>query len=165
MKTCRRCNQAKATRSFWPKKRVCKACWAAYKKKRYHSEPVVKEQHAARLATVEGRARALALAAKTRSRTYGLDFSLSEQVIADALRNGVCPKTGFPFDLTPSKVTRYHPFAPSLDRIDKTRGYTPDNVQVVCNWYNIAKNEYSENQLLAFCRAAVAAADREKNNA
>lgn len=32
------------------------------------------------------------------------------------------------------------PYAPSLDRIDRTRGYEPDNVRLVCAVANFAMN-------------------------
>jgi hypothetical protein len=31
----------------------------------------------------------------------------------------------------------------SIDRIDSAKGYTPDNVHLVCQWVNLAKSKYS----------------------
>lgn len=33
---------------------------------------------------------------------------------------------------------------PSIDRIDTTRGYTPDNVRLVCAAVNLALNQFGE---------------------
>lgn len=160
MKLCKRCDKTKANSAFGLKDRVCKACWAVYKKDQYQNEPRVKQLRAVRMLSPEGRAIDLLGMAKTRARTYKLEFSLTVAPILETLKRGVCPKTGMPFDLSPAKNTRYNPLAPSLDRVDKTGGYTSGNVQTVCNWYNIAKNEFTEDQMLALCRAVVATADR-----
>jgi len=44
------------------------------------------------------------------------------------------------------------PFMPSLDRIDSAKGYTIENTKVVWAIENYAKNDYTEEQLLEFCR-------------
>ena len=68
---------------------------------------------------------------------------------------GHCPRTGFKFDLDPHETHHRNPLSPSIDRIDGTKGYVKGNIQIVCSWYNIAKNEYSDAQLLVFCQAVV----------
>ena len=34
----------------------------------------------------------------------------------------------------------------SIDRIDSSKGYTPDNVQLISTWVNRAKNNLSEKE-------------------
>lgn len=41
--------------------------------------------------------------------------------------------------------------APSLDRIDSSRGYIPGNVQWVCWAVNLMKQDLTQNQFLAWC--------------
>lgn len=53
-----------------------------------------------------------------------------------------CAVSGIPFD-PPGKG----PFAPSVDRIDASRGYQSGNVRVVCNIVNYAMNEWGEAAL------------------
>ena len=50
------------------------------------------------------------------------------------------------------ELTGRSPFQPSLDRIDGRRGYTKDNVRVVWLIENYARNNFSDEQLIEFCR-------------
>lgn len=45
------------------------------------------------------------------------------------------------------------PFWPSIDRRDPNKGYTEDNIQLVCNLANFAKDQWSEEALVEFCKA------------
>lgn len=53
-----------------------------------------------------------------------------------------------------SLVTR--PFAPSLDRLDGTRGYQRDNVRLVCTIANFAMNRWGETVLFQLAQGIVA---------
>lgn len=48
------------------------------------------------------------------------------------------------------------PKAVSIDRIDSSRGYVSDNVQLVCRWVNIAKGQMSQEQFMALFNEAAA---------
>ena len=43
----------------------------------------------------------------------------------------------------------------SVDRIDESRGYTPDNIRLVCMAVSILKAKFTEEELVAFCTAMV----------
>lgn len=51
------------------------------------------------------------------------------------------------------KNGKLHPKQASLDRIDSTRGYEPDNVRFVCYMANCAKSIFSDADVLEFCEA------------
>ncbi len=53
-------------------------------------------------------------------------------------QNGVC--YWFKIPLTPS-TGKKHPQQPSLDRLDRNKGYTKDNVVLTCYAANIGRNE------------------------
>lgn len=53
-----------------------------------------------------------------------------------------CAVTGMPFAL--EVVSGRKPYAPSIDRIDCAKGYTPDNCRVVCLAVNYAMNVWGE---------------------
>lgn len=52
---------------------------------------------------------------------------------------------------------KMHPYQPSLDRVDNTRGYTFDNVRMVCLIVNYCMNRWGES---AFNRLALSMAQR-----
>lgn len=45
-----------------------------------------------------------------------------------------------------------NPFQPSLDRIDSERGYEVGNIRIVWLIENYARNNFSDDQLIEFCR-------------
>lgn len=114
------------------------------------NNPEARERHVAawkdsirvRRSTIPKR-RAVALWTAAKKRTK--EFSITLEFVIDLVENApdACPYTGVPFDYsTPEKGAR-NPWAPSLDRIDSTKGYTPDNVEIVSTWYNVAKNGWT----------------------
>jgi len=64
---------------------------------------------------------------------------------------GHCAVSGLPFDFTIHSGRR--PFAPSLDRIDSSGGYTKGNVRLVCFAVNVALNCWGDEAFLRMCRA------------
>ncbi len=106
--------------------------------------------------TPRGRAKLLVYFAERRAKDAGLAFSLACEEIEKTLALGNCEATGLPFDMGPSLSRhRANPWSPSLDRRDSSKGYTPDNVQVVVAAYNYAKNEYPADVLLRLAHAIV----------
>jgi hypothetical protein len=109
----------------------------------------------ARYARPDNRASTLVAGARSRATKAGVECDITFDDVYPAVIAGKCPKTGLYFDLSPHANLRRNPLAPSPDRIDSTKGYVRGNVQIVCNWYNLAKQDLSEAELLAFCRAVV----------
>ena len=85
-------------------------------------------------------AKLLFLGAKRHSK---FDFDIDEQFILDLYekQNGKC--FWFNVDLKPSNVAKY-PWQPSLDRLDRDKGYTKDNVVLACYTANIGRNTSDE---------------------
>lgn len=80
--------------------------------------------------------------AKARAKKYDLEFSLSEDDISvpDA-----CPILGIPLIRGIGKPV---PGSPTIDRIDSTGGYTPDNVQVISWRANTLKKDANTEELI-----------------
>ena len=73
------------------------------------------------------------------------------------LQQGKCALTGWnmTFTLGQGKVTTNC----SIDRIDSSLGYHPENVWLVCQAANVAKNDLSMDEFLHLCRSVT-----EKHN-
>lgn len=71
-------------------------------------------------------------------------------------QGGACPFTGWLLNLPLSTAGSWEdPGSPrnaSLDRIDDTKGYVQGNVRFVCVMANYARNTYSDQDLIGFCR-------------
>lgn len=63
------------------------------------------------------------------------------------LQNYKCAVTGIQFDLSYRNEYFKNPRDPSIDRINNSKGYTADNIQLVCAWYNLMKNEWSDDEI------------------
>lgn len=73
----------------------------------------------------------------------GLDMNLTLEDINYLYESqkGRCYWTGI--EMIPSSISRY-PFKPSLDRLDRFKGYTLDNVVLCCLAMNIGRNSSSK---------------------
>jgi hypothetical protein len=105
------------------------------------------------------------LRAKDRAKTSGRAFeiSLSDLKGLWEKQNGICPYTGWEMILHPSCNIHNSPAEPnraSLDRIDSSEGYVNGNIQFVSYMANLAKNRFSEEQLVGFCGAVVKKLER-----
>lgn len=80
-------------------------------------------------------------ACRRRAKERGMEFTLTLEWIAQRLLEGVCEVTGIAFVLGAPK----HAFLPSIDRIDSSKGYTPENCRVVLWFINAAKMALPED--------------------
>lgn len=85
--------------------------------------------------------------AKARSKLDDMEFDLE---LMDIFIPDVCPYLGTPFQMFDKQ------FAASLDRIDSTRGYTKDNIQVISYKANRMKNDATEQELISFAKGVLA---------
>ena len=74
------------------------------------------------------------------------DFDLDEEYL-ESIWTGKCALTDISI-IAESK--RNSLISASLDRIDSTKGYIKGNVQFVAYGINLAKNSFSDNEVLAF---------------
>ena len=85
-------------------------------------------------------ARGMVKQALLRSRLRQRKCDINEGYLLDLLQQqGLkCALTGIPFK---GSQARPDPFAPSIDRIDSSRGYVRGNVRIICLAMNIAREE------------------------
>lgn len=98
--------------------------------------------------------------AKTKGFTCDITVELLESYIC--VQDEKCVLTDIPFDFTHETGGRLRAFAPSIDRIDSSKGYTFDNIQIVCAVVNFAKNDQPQEVFDAMCRARVEVLNRAK---
>lgn len=87
------------------------------------------------------------------------DFELTVDIVEELIKPLVCEVTGLKLKLDPD--TPKDRFAPSIDRIDNTRGYSVDNVRCTAYGINIMRNEFSNEEVDTLAKAWLA---RERRN-
>lgn len=60
---------------------------------------------------------------------------------------GYCEVSGIPFNLNSIEGARRRPYAPSIGRIERMRGYVQSNCRIVCASVNLAMNDFGEDVL------------------
>ena len=98
-------------------------------------------------ATDYGRRVKIVMKAKERASQIGLEFNLSAD---DIVLPEFCPYLGI--SLTHNLGKGQLPTNSSLDRIDSSKGYTKDNVQVISRLANTMKSNATEEQLILFAK-------------
>lgn len=95
-------------------------------------------------------------ASKEKAKNKGLEHDLTIEYITEKLKQP-CPRTGLPFRLgkTGSTYSDRDIQTPSVDKIDPSKGYTKDNVQIVCWGYNLAKARFTDEELLEFWKKVI----------
>lgn len=84
--------------------------------------------------------------AKKRAKKYNLDFDITKE---DIIIPEICPILEVPLVIGTKGDYEY---SPSLDRIDNSKGYTKDNIQVISKKANSMKNSASIEELKLFCK-------------
>lgn len=102
------------------------------------------------------RCRQIISAARRRAEKKGLEFEIDAETLEAIIQvqGYKCSVTGMSFDLSESTKYLRSPLAPSIDRKDSDKGYTWDNIQIVVAWYNIFKNEWSDEDARHFISVA-----------
>lgn len=108
-------------------------------------------------------AQTLYYSSEYRAKKGKLDFNLTIEWILERLC--ICPKTGkeFTFQDNGSTYSNRSPTTPSIDKINPHLGYTIDNCQIVCWWYNSAKQQFSDDEVLDLCKSVVTTSLDMKN--
>ena len=140
MKKCKQCSRkplvlCKSCCSELSKRKsgICDPCYPAYRK-----------------------AENLFAAARWRANSKDLPFDLTIPFILEHLRKP-CPKTGKEFNLgkTGSSYSNRDLYCPSVDKINPSLGYTKDNVQIVCWGYNVAKQRFTDEEVIEFWKSTL----------
>ena len=77
--------------------------------------------------------------AKYRAKKRNLEFNLTLIKLKELLKPMICSVTSI--KLSWKEVEYRNPYRPSIDRIDSSKGYTEDNIQIVAWIYNNLKQD------------------------
>jgi hypothetical protein len=97
-------------------------------------------------------------AARKGATRRGIDFTISEQDIHDLWdrQKGLCAVSGMPMSLEHGTVANHNLRKVSVDRIDNSRGYHIDNIQLVIWQVNCAKASGNLESLVEMAQGIVA---------
>lgn len=95
--------------------------------------------------------------ASRRAKDSGREFNITKSDIQtlNLIQGGKCALTGWVLDWEPAYNGKRDcpPTRASIDRIDSSKGYTLDNIQLVCDMANRLKSAYSQEEFIAMCKA------------
>lgn len=101
--------------------------------------------------------RKLLINCRNNAKRRGLECSLTLEDIERMITPMTCSATGLVLLWEHLGESRNNPWAPSIDRIDCSKGYVPDNVRVVCWAFNQARGEWPDDVLRTLFEAGLRA--------
>lgn len=119
----------------------------------WRSRNIIKVREQERAGYERRRARVLWGSARRRAKKQGLLFTLTPKWVQERLDRGVCEVTGLRLELQKTAACHYGARSPSIDRKDSSRGYTPENCQLVVWQYNAAKGQHDLADLVVLVTA------------
>lgn len=95
--------------------------------------------------------------AKSRANRRGIEFDITVEDIRELndSQDGKCAFTGVPLNwdwLPPSRRRICPPDRVSLDRIDSSKGYVVDNIQLTTDIVNRCKGQYADSEFITMCK-------------
>lgn len=160
-------NQAKDKLKKW-----CKACSSEHRLKYYseNKEQINRQSREFNLKNAEFVAarklryrennveKRMVYTAQRRAAKKGWDFNLE---VSDIIIPEYCPVLGLKLELYNKSMRRT---SPSLDRIDSSKGYTKDNIQVISWLANTMKTNATFSELHAFAEWVLNTIPKELND-
>lgn len=94
------------------------------------------------------------VSSNVRHKKRDLEFDLSVEDLQDIdkKQNGKCALSGITLEFR-NQYGPSQPYQASVDRIDHNKGYTKDNVRLICIMANYCRNGYTDKDVIEFCRA------------
>lgn len=108
--------------------------------------------------SIRGKLYDLLEAARARAKKQNLQIDIDLNFLLELYekQSGKCKLTNLNFTFEKRKSGKnYNPFNPSIDKIDYSKGYTKDNVRLVCTIVNLALNTFGEENFALMCQAYI----------
>lgn len=148
---CCKCNQEKETTEFTIRRGskrgycyYCKPCYRIYSSLRLSKKGITNSQ-LTKLRRIKCHEKYMLSSVKSNAKYRGISFSLK---LEDINIPDVCPVLKCPIIREGGVKNMY---SPSIDRLDNSKGYHKDNIQVVSRLANIMKNCSTSEELHHFC--------------
>ena len=90
---------------------------------------------------------------RTRARRNGLEFTITREWVRSKIEAGRCEVTDLEFVVEMGEPGHSAPLNPSIDRLDCSKGYTPENCRVVCLIYNYACHTWGDTYVRIMAQA------------
>lgn len=121
---------------------LCKSCSAKRNFKKYNGE--VKEEFGVRISWLK--------TYQTGAKGRGLVFDICAKDIRELFdeQEGLCALSGQPIQLP--KNSKYSTVTASIDRIDNTKGYLKDNIQLVHKKINMLRGSLEVDEFISLCK-------------
>jgi len=126
--------------------------------RRWNAANPDKAREAQKRWNAENPARKLLLSCRGSAKARGLKCTITVEMIDTMLASMTCSATGLALTLERDGPTRSNPWAPSIDRIDCSKGYVPGNVRLVCWAFNQMRGEFPDEVVMALAKALAARA-------
>lgn len=81
------------------------------------------------------------------------ECTITEELLTELLHGMTCSVTGLPLSLEWKGPSGSNPWAPSVDRLDNSRGYVPGNVRMVCWAFNNMRGDFPDEVVETLIRA------------
>lgn len=85
------------------------------------------------------------IGARNRAKQKGLEFNLTKEWVKS--RGSNCELSGLPFRPEYDGVHDRNPFAPSVDRIDSSKGYTKENSRLIFSCLNMGLGQWGLDEV------------------
>ena len=137
--------------SVW--RQYCAVCAKTYRPTEKRQQSYFRDWAMRRRGDPVKRAVTMWRGARDRALARGLEFTITQERVLYALNLGFCEVTGLQFELRSGGHFDRNALGPTIDRIDSKRGYTEDNVQIVCLIYNLAKSNWNHDEVMLMVEA------------
>lgn len=121
---------------------------------KYRTQNILRASNYSR--TVSGKLKQLLTSARGRAKKYNLDFEIDFEFMYGLFKkqNCKCLLTNIDFTFNLREDGRnFSPFNMSIDKINHLKGYTKDNVRLVCVIVNLALNDFGEENFKLMCQS------------
>ena len=91
---------------------------------------------------------------KTQAQIRNYEFTITIDHVADLMEkhNFKCALSKLDISFPEQGTVNDGSMRASIDRIDSSKGYTPDNIQIITKKINMMKQQYSQEEFIEMCK-------------